>query len=195
MAPKAGSVSGWINQLQAGDASAAQPLWERYFRQLVRLARERLQRAGARNRDEEDLALSAFASFCLGVQHGRFPQLRDRNDLWRLLVMLTARKIWHHRRDRQRHKRGNGLAEAPASQLELEGIVGREPSPAFAAEMADQLQQRLGKLETDELRAVALRKLEGYTTEEIAAQLGCARATVERRLRLIRLQWTEEERP
>jgi RNA polymerase sigma factor (sigma-70 family) len=194
MALEAGSVSGWLSQLQAGDASAAQRLWERYFRQLVRLARARL-RTEARSQDGEDLALSAFASFCLGVQRGRFPQLRDRNDLWRVLVMLTARKVWHHHRDRQRRKRGGGLAEAPATESELDAIVGREPSPAFAAEMADELRQRLGRLETEDLRAVALRKLEGYTTEEIAAQLGCARATVERRLRLIRLQWTEEKEP
>ena len=45
------------------------------------------------------------------------------------------------------------------------------------------------------LRCIALRKMEGHTTEEIAAQLGCGRTTVERRLRLIRLLWTEEERP
>jgi hypothetical protein len=30
-----GSVTNWISQLRAGDAAAAQKLWERYFRRLV----------------------------------------------------------------------------------------------------------------------------------------------------------------
>src|SRR5439155_25557985 len=37
------SVSGWIARLKAGDEQAVQPLWERYFHQLVQLARKRLQ--------------------------------------------------------------------------------------------------------------------------------------------------------
>ena len=32
-----GSVTHWVRLLQAGDHAAAQPLWERYFQQLVRL--------------------------------------------------------------------------------------------------------------------------------------------------------------
>src|SRR5262245_36481381 len=107
--PDAGSVSGWIRQLKVGDASAAQRLWERYFRRLVGLARTRLRGVGRRVTDEEDVALSAFASLCRGVRHGRFPQLSDRDDLWRLLVLLTARKAWHCRRDARRPKRGGEL--------------------------------------------------------------------------------------
>src|SRR4051812_207164 len=89
-----GSVTRWIGDLKAGDAAAAQPLWERYFHRLVFLARARL-RASRRPsvvEDEEDAALSAFQSFCDGAARGRFPRLTDRDDLWRLLVVITARK-------------------------------------------------------------------------------------------------------
>jgi RNA polymerase sigma factor (sigma-70 family) len=79
-------------------------------------------------------------------------------------------------------------------ELELDEIVGREPTPEFAAEVADELQSRLAGLQKADLVAIALRKLDGYTNEEIAAQLGCARSTVERRLRLIRMQWSKESR-
>src|SRR5260370_27999503 len=87
-----GSVTYWIGQLKAGDAAAAQPLFERYFAQLVRLARARLQGNPGRTEDEEDAALSAFDTFCRGAEQGKFPQLRDRNNLWRLLGVITARK-------------------------------------------------------------------------------------------------------
>ena len=89
-----GSVTRWIGELKSGGDFAVQHLWERYFERLVRLARKKLQ--GTRRprivEDEEDAALSAFDSFCRGVDRGRFARLADRDDLWRLLVVLTLRK-------------------------------------------------------------------------------------------------------
>ena len=90
-----GSVTHWIGALRGGELDAAQPLWERYFARLVRLAQARL-RTNRRPRaaeDEEDAALSAFDSFCRAATQGRFPRLDDRDDLWRLLVAnrLSAR--------------------------------------------------------------------------------------------------------
>src|SRR4051794_39017001 len=91
-----GSVTRWIGDLRSGGDAAAQRLWERYFDRLVHLARNKLRalpRRGAAE-DEEDAALSAFDSFCRGVARGQFPRLTDRDDLWRLLVVLTVRKAF-----------------------------------------------------------------------------------------------------
>jgi RNA polymerase sigma factor (sigma-70 family) len=193
MSADKGSVSGWVSQLQAGDVAAAQRLWQRYFRHMVQLARARLRAAGI-NGEEEDVALSAFASFCQAARQRRFPQLANRDDLWRVLVTLTARKVWHRRRLEQSQKRGAGIVTSQDFDVDLDDIVGREPTPEFAAAVADELQSRLARLKKTDLVAIALRKLDGYTNDEIAAQLGCARRTVERRLRLIRLHWSEEGR-
>ncbi len=69
-----GSVTRWVGGVQAGKADAAHALWERYFAQLVNLARRRL--ASARHaravEDEEDAALSAFASFCAARPSANF---------------------------------------------------------------------------------------------------------------------------
>jgi hypothetical protein len=138
--------------------------------------------------------VSAFASFCRAAESQRFPQLANRDDLWRLLVMLTARKVWHRRRFEQTQKRGERAARSGNFEMEVDEIVGREPTPEFAAEVADELQSRLARLKKDILVAIALRKLDGYTNDEIAGQLGCATSTVERRLRLIRMEWSEESR-
>jgi DNA-directed RNA polymerase specialized sigma24 family protein len=67
-----------------------------------------------------------------------------------------------------------------------------EPDPAFVAEVADQLRALLDKLGEEELRTIALRKLEGHTNPEIAAEFDCAVATVERRLQIIRKRWQTE---
>src|ERR1700741_4900225 len=113
MGPEA-SVTHWIDLLKAGERDAAQTLWERDFRLLVARARSALGAAPRRARDEEDVALSVFDSFCRGAEQGRFPRLDDRNDLWRLLVVLTARKAAHLARDERRQKRGGGQVQAEA---------------------------------------------------------------------------------
>src|SRR5271166_4890276 len=87
-----GSVTIWLDQLKAGANEAAQPLWERYYSKLVERVRSRLASTPRRAADEEDVALNAFASFCLAAGQNRFPQLHDRDDLWQVLIMLSDRK-------------------------------------------------------------------------------------------------------
>jgi DNA-directed RNA polymerase specialized sigma24 family protein len=188
------SVTHWLGELQRGNAEGAQKLWEHYFQRLVSLARHKLHTARPRAADEEDVALSAFASFCQGAGTGRFPNLADRDDLWRLLVVITGRKACHLLRDEKRQKRG-GTADITGGEAELERVLGREPSPEFAALVADESQRLLALLADAELRQVALRKMEGDTNDEIAARLACAPRTVERKLRLIRGLWEREITP
>src|SRR5215203_4060120 len=97
--PSDDSVTHWIDPLRLGDHLAVQQLWTRYFHRLVGLARKKLSDTPCRVADEEDVAPSAFDSFCRNAEAGRFPELTDRDGLWRLLVVLTARKAGHLRRD------------------------------------------------------------------------------------------------
>jgi DNA-directed RNA polymerase specialized sigma24 family protein len=60
--------------------------------------------------------------------------------------------------------------------------------------MAEQCRRLLDGLPDEQLRALALAKLEGHTNEEIARQLSVSLRTVERRLRLIRDEWKQELR-
>ena len=194
------SVSRWLEPLKAGDERAAQVLWERYFSELVRLAQRRLANANRRMADEEDVVLSAFDSLCRGAADGRFPQLDDRQDLWKLLVTITARKAAAHKRHGARQKRGGGQVRGESvfldpAQPEEQGIhqvVGDTPSPEFAAEVVEQCEALLAGLDA-ELRQVAQWKLEGYTNAEIAQRLGRSERAVERKLQGIRLKWTGAE--
>jgi DNA-directed RNA polymerase specialized sigma24 family protein len=184
-----GSVTQWIDGLRAGESAAARKLWEQYFNRLVELARKRLRDLPRRAADEEDVALSAFDSFCRGAAQGRFPRLNDRDDLWQVLLVLTQRKavdlIQHEGREKRDWRRSE---PADADRSPAADLAGREPDPAFAAQVAEECQRLLGALD-DGLRLLAVRKLEGYTNEEIAGLLDCSLATVERRLRLIRKEW------
>jgi DNA-directed RNA polymerase specialized sigma24 family protein len=189
-----GSVTTWIGMLELGDRAAAQALWERYFPRLIQLARAKLRGTPRRAADEEDVALSAMHTFFLAVSQGRVPQLDSRDDLWRTLVLITAGKAIDQRRRDQSLKRGGGRREDQPSSpsddfLALEEIVGTEPDPAFAAQLADEFQILLGRLADDRLREIALLKLEGHTHEEISSRLACSVRSVNRRLTLIRRTW------
>ena len=57
---------------------------------------------------------------------------------------------------------------------------------------AEEYRRLLDRLGDEALRQVAIDRLEGYTNDEIASRLGCARRTVARRLDLIRKIWEAE---
>jgi len=181
--PTNDSVTLWLNQVKEGERDSVRPLLERYFQRLVQLARSRFRGRSDLAGYEEDVALSAFKSLCLGAERGRFPQLADRDDLWRVLAVLTVRKAIDVQR---RHRDHADLGEPNLQQL-----LSDEPPAEMAAEMADDYERLLGLLGDAELRSVALWKVEGYTNMEIAEKLGCVERSVERKLQRIRILWAE----
>ncbi len=185
-------VTVWIRQLEAGDPEAAERLWKSYFPRMVRSARWRLQRYPTRWADEEDIALSAFKSFCRAT--GNLHQLRDRVNLWPFLLMLIARKVSHQVRHERRAKRLGRLAGAPdGMEALLRELPGKEPPPDLIHQMTDECQNLFDRLPDDSLRTVAGMKLEGYTNGEIADQMGCGHRTVERKLQVIRQLWLVDD--
>jgi DNA-directed RNA polymerase specialized sigma24 family protein len=191
-----GSVTRWLEGLRAGDADDIARLWDRYFHRLVALAGARLPGHVRRESDEEDVALSAFHSFCERAGRGQFPQLDDRDDLWRLLSTITARKAVRAVRHRGRQKRGGGRVLGE-SAFEFEGqtdegmaqFIDREPTPESAVQFAEDVDRLLEDLGNETLRTIALRKLEGHSSTEIAAELGISARSVDRKLELIREIW------
>ena len=103
-----GSVSQWIKELKTGDASAAAHLWNRYYHNLLRFARRRLNGDARRVADEEDLVATAFESFFYRATAGQYPHLSSRQQLWALLVTITDRKAVNNVRQHMARKRGGG---------------------------------------------------------------------------------------
>ncbi len=185
-----GSVSRLLGGLRAGDEEAVRQLWLRYFQPLVRLARSRLSARGAACRDAEDVALEAFWALCEQVARHpaseRFPQLQNRTHLWKLLACFTARQAFDLARKEGRRRRIVG-DEAVLGADGFEPFAGREPAPEFGAAVADLLEC----LPSDELRRIALARMEGCTNPEIALRLGRSLATIERKLQVIRVLWRD----
>lgn len=187
-------ITRWLPALKEGDEEAAQRVWEQYYDRLIRLAANNLRALKRRESDEDDIVLSAMNSFFQGARQGRFPRLEDRENLWSLLVVFTIRKVSKERKRQEAAKRAEGKVrgESVFAHAEEEGggglneaVVDREPSPEVAAEIAETLELMLRELRTDELRRIALLKLEGWTNREIAEKLGVVVETVRRKLKLI----------
>jgi hypothetical protein len=149
------------------------------------------RRAGAVG-DEEDAALSAFDSFCRAATQGRFPELADRGGLWRLLVVITLRKVTNQIDHQRAQKRGGGRLTGEEGLGGLDLVVGDGPSPELAAMVADEYRQLRSALRDNTLRQILDLRREGCTREEIAGQLGITERAVRRKLAVIRDMWLGE---
>ena len=203
MSPE-GSISRLLQGLKTGDDAAALSLWERYCDRLVRLARLKLRNAKRRMADGEDVALSAFHSLCRGAREGRFPALADRDGLWGLLVFITAQKAADQIVYERRKKRGGGKVRgdsnfenraAGSNKGGFDQVLSQSPGPATLNVWAEGYERLLDRLGDATLRQVAELRVQGYTLEEIAQQLGVALRTVHRKIHLIRKVWLAEARP
>jgi RNA polymerase sigma factor (sigma-70 family) len=131
--------------------------------------------------DEEDVAAIVFRNLWQGAEAGQFSELRNRENLWPLLVVLTSRRVHDQLRHQQRHG-------GDATPDELDHLIAEDPTPQFAAEMSENV-KRLFEVLDPVQRQVAQAKLEGRENAEIARQLGCSERTVERKLQVIRRIW------
>ena len=189
-----GSVTIWLDRLKAGEGrdEAVSRLWERYFLRLVGRARNHLR--GRRTVAEgEDVALSAFDGFVRALEAGKFPKLERRDDLWPILLRMTANRAGNAIRDENRDKRGGGMIAHGVADggSEADGVplAATEPDPAEAVALAEGVERMLAALGGGELRRVAVMSLEGYTNAEIAASIGKVEPTVERKRHRIREIW------
>jgi DNA-directed RNA polymerase specialized sigma24 family protein len=200
MSPE-GSVTVWINQLQAGEETALGKLHNRYWPLLVAVARRRLHGVPGRACDEEDVAQEALWSFCRRLRAGREFRLNSRHDLLALLTHIIACKAVNQiEHEVGVQKRGGGRVQG-GSVLELlaggaadvggEGIgANSEPGPLEQALLNDAYEHYVGGL-PEPLRGFAELYLAGSTHKEIAELQGCVERTVERKLALILKRWQE----
>lgn len=192
------TVSEWIEQLRIGRESAATKLWDHFLEKLTLHVKNRLRTARKAISDEEDVVLDTVEACFRALREQRYPRIKNREDLWKLLAVIAERKAIDQIRKSKKGVDGirgkvsfrvmsdtssvaDGMQEWPCS----------EPTPEFAAIFAENLYEYLDRL-NDHLKQVALLKMEGYKNSEIAEKIGRSIPSVERYLKLIRATWTDE---
>jgi len=187
-----GSVTRMIEGLRRKSDSAGAEVWRRFQRRMAGLAQRKL-RPGVGVKDSEDIAIEAFHSFLVRLADGRLAYVRNREDAWRTLATIVVRKAINAARDACRLRRApaptHELMSAPGS---VDSVVDPAPTPDRQIALDDAMETLLAVLDDDQLRSIALAKLAGETNQEIAVQQKCSLATIERRLKLIRMRWEKE---
>lgn len=194
-----GSVTFHLEGMKAGDEESTQAIWGRCFLMIARIAQQQMSGANKRMADDEDVAASVFASLFFGAVDGKFPNVQDRDSLWRLIVVMTRRKAADYIAHEKRLKRGGGNVRgdsiAPGEESTVIGpsifdtFVSKDPTPDSIAIVEEETAHLLSLLPDDEHRAIALLRLQGMTNEEIAEELTSSVRTVERRVKQIRVNW------
>jgi RNA polymerase sigma-70 factor (ECF subfamily) len=161
-----------IERWRAGDQKAAQQLFDNYVDRLVPLARRRISQRLASRVDPEDIVQSVFRTFFGGLRQGRF-EIKDQDDLCKLLMRITVHKTLRHIAFHKAAKRdpGQETGQSDEAQEHLIKILGREPTPDDAVTFLDQLEHFLSRLRPQERQILEMR-LQGYSNEDIATKLG-----------------------
>jgi RNA polymerase sigma-70 factor (ECF subfamily) len=178
------SFTNIMSRLRAGDETAAREVFQRFVDQLVRLARRQFDAVLRHKVDPEDVVLSAYKSFFLRYGEGKL-EVQDWGNLWSLLTVITLRKcldrVEYHRAEcRDVQREATAKPGVPGTEPWWEAVA-REPTPEEAAVLAETVEELLRALKDDE-RPILELSLQGYTTQEICAELGRSERTV-RRLR------------
>jgi DNA-directed RNA polymerase specialized sigma24 family protein len=187
-----GSITAIFQRLRSGETDSAQELWDRFFPRLIGLARKVLAGrelpAGA-----EDAVQIAFFNFFQRVEQGDVDALANRDDLWRLLSLMTAQIASKQRRTEDAWKRGNGktiqenqLVDFDQRITNLDELLGSIHPPDCDMICED----LLARLDQD-LREVAVLRLAGYSNGDIKDLLGYPLRSIERRMQLIRAIWID----
>lgn len=194
-----GTVTQWVGALRAGDIDAAQGLFKQYFERLRKLCEKELSNV-RQAADGEDIAIQVLATFFRRLGDEQYPDLRDRQQLWSLLVDIATKKAFNERRRQFAEKRD---ARRNVAMSALEGAEGDDPKHEFAdpkfpnaltasilSELINNIAQRLINTENG-VRVLEL-KLAGELNSDISKRLNCSLRTVERTLGRIRRIATED---
>lgn len=174
----------WVRRLADGENEVVNEFWGQYGDRLQGLAAKFLTSKLYRREGPEDVVQSVCRTFLRRAKAGQF-DLADRDSLWRLLCAITVAKVREKARYHGRQKR-SFEQERPldGSRIGAVPVEASEPTPAEAAEFADELQGLLDTMD-DEEREVVLLRIEDYTYPEIAEKLGRSKRTVRRILKRI----------
>jgi RNA polymerase sigma factor (sigma-70 family) len=186
-----GSVTELLSKMARGDRTSLSELFRRFFPRMAGLARKTMQLNIRTRASSEDVAQSAFCSFWCALAGGREFQLQNRDDLWKLLAVITARKARKRARYESAEKRGGFRVTQSLDENSEDarsatiGAALADISPPDFDLCCEELLLELDK----PTRMVALLRLQGFSSHEIAEQLGCTQRTIQRRLESIRRLW------
>jgi RNA polymerase sigma-70 factor, ECF subfamily len=173
----------WDERLGRRDPAAAEQIFARYARRLVRVAEQYLSRRLSGRFDGEDVVQSVFRTFFRRAEEGQF-RIDSSAQLWQLLVRITVLKARAKGRYHTAGLRDAGAEAGGDPGALLAGALAGEPGPDEAAVLVDQIDALLRRLPEVYGRVLELRLCGDHVTE-IAERLGLSRQGIYRMLALL----------
>lgn len=189
------SVSRWlVDGTRSTRSDSTTHLWQHFGLRLVRVARQQLRSIRDAAYGSEDLALSAFHEFHRCQAQGYFPNLSNRDQLWRLLVVISLNKARNYQRAMLRLKRSpDGASQFFEDRLSICRDADGRDSPDTIIAALEEFEYLLDLLDATDpsgkLRTIALLRFDGVSKSQIAKTLGSTRRTIDARIQWIQVIW------
>lgn len=165
-----------LRRFRAGSQDAATALYLRYAERLNRLAEREVSADLARRLDSDDIVQSVFRTFFRRAAGGQY-EVADREDLWKLLLVMALNKI---RTNGSFHR----AAKRSASKtISMDGEVAPQDLPKNQQEAFQVLKLTVEEVVAslpEEHRDIVWARIEGLEFDEIVHKTGRAKRTVER---------------
>jgi RNA polymerase sigma factor (sigma-70 family) len=166
--PPDASFDELIRRVGGGDEQAAARLVRDFEPVIRRVLRARLRNADARREfDSMDISQSVLGTFFVRVTAGQY-DLKEPDDLIKLLVTMTRNKVAEKMRRQHRLRRDSRRTVGGVEELAL---AGRDPSPSSVVAGKEILEEARQRLSEEERLLVELRG-QGSSWGEVAASLG-----------------------
>ena len=170
-----------MERAAAGDSQAQEAICQQYEQQVRIVARVLLGPLLRPHLDSVDIMQSVHHSLLMGIRDQRF-DISTPDKLVALACTIVRRKVARKWRVHRRQTRVEGAEEMSFIEDSLSLLYAQEQSPSQAAQYNDSIRtlcQSLSEIEKTMLE----KRLEGYTTDEVAQQLGMNPVA-------IRVRWT-----
>ncbi len=164
-----------------GDRLAIARLVEQYEPKVRVVARVLLGRALRPHLDSVDLVQSVHRSLMIALRTRDY-DLSGPEQLVALAITMVRRKAARHWRRVQRQQRLSGAAGDSSHLPQLLASLSDSRDPAAEAQFNDQIERLCENLDAVERRMLEMR-LQGYTSPEVARELGMHAVAV-------RVRWT-----
>jgi RNA polymerase sigma-70 factor, ECF subfamily len=173
-----------IERIRGGDDDAATTLYQRYADRVKWFVQSRASDKLKQQVEPEDIVQSIFKSVFKGME-SRGYDAPEGGTLWHLIAVVAIHKI------RKNATRRNAAMRDSRRTESLDSFDAGQTSEVEASqEMELAVREAIESLSPQEQSVVNLR-LQSYSVEEIAKQLGCSPRTVERRLQQVRAALSE----
>ncbi len=185
------TIVGLFERVREGDEAALAELLRQYEPKIRLTARYLLRPILRRYLDSIDVAQSVQFQLMRGLRGGSLEGSNPETFV-ALAVTVVRRKVAQHWRHlQQEHRLRFGVVEGARPPAAVQPPPSAERDPAQTVQQSEDLQTLCQDFHPTDRRLMELR-LQGYSTEEAAAEMGCAANVL--RVRLSRLRKRLHER-